>query len=385
MDRRPGQRGRGRGPRRVLGNVGGAINATALSAFADQPQLGTRLLTEAWGELELSRIVRPSSIEVLSMLLDVTGAPSSWRRAVQVRSSRGGLLESAPIAKLVARIPMARIADQLRAGRLRGIAISATRVADGAAIVFHAGAQLARAWKARANVVPVASELTVQHVLASAAIPLLFPAVSIDGEAYCDGGLRQMVPLSPAVHLGANRLLVINPLPAVRDAAARAALVSSPLYLAGKALNALFADRVEVDLAQLRRTTAILRAGRRRFGASFDREINAELAAEGGAELHAIDALTIEPSEDLGRLAAEYVAGPKFARRARGPAGHVLRCIAGGDPERMGDLLAYLLFDGGFTSDLIALGREDARRAHDKLVTLFAGADRDRAGVRSVP
>jgi NTE family protein len=354
------------------GTSAGAINATAMAAFADQPESATRLLARAWSELELAKVVRPSSIELLSMVLDVAGAPSRLRRALQVRRIRGGLLDREPIARLVAGVPTERISEQIRAGLVRGAAISATRVSSGGATVFYEAPPDARPWRSEANVTAVPALLTADHVLASAAIPLLFPAVLIDGEPYCDGGLRQMVPLSPALHLGADRLLVVNPLPSVRENPARAPSVTSPLYLAGKALNTFFADRVEVDLMQLERTTAILRAGERRFGPSFEREINRQLALDGGHELRAIDAVCIEPSRDLGLLAAEFVTSRRFASSVRGTAGWLLRRIADGDPERAGDLLAYLLFDGGFTSELVALGRADARAQHARLAELLA-------------
>ena len=362
-------------PSVVSGTSAGALNATALAAFADDRAHGVRLLVRAWTELRLARLFRPSTIELLSMFLDVAGAPLRLRRALQVRSIRGGLLDPAPIARLVAQIPFGRIADHLAAGRLRGLAISATRVSTGAAAIFYQTAEPARPWPLETNVVPIATHLTADHVLASAAIPLLFPTVTIDGDAYCDGGLRQMVPLSPAIHLGAERLLVVNPLPAVRAGAPRdvgSMPATSPLYLAGKALNALFADRVEIDLARMSRTTAILRAGTRRFGPSFEHDINLELARGGGPALRAIEAVCIEPSLDLGALAAEHVKSAGFAASAPGVAGTLLRCIADGDPNRVGDLLAYLLFDGSFTATLIDLGRADARARHDDLCALFA-------------
>jgi NTE family protein len=354
----------------LSGTSAGAINAAALAAFADRPELATRLLAKTWRELELGQVLRPSSVEMLSMMLDVSGFPGRWWRALRVRAIRGGLLDPRGVTRLVQKIPLGSIEQHVRAGRVR-IAIPATRIANGASVVFYA-ARGVEPWASEPNVVPVAAHLTEQHVLASAAIPLLFPPVSIDGELYCDGGLRQMVPLSPAVHLGADRLLVINPLSAVREPT-RSPAVTSPLYLAGKALNSLFADRVVADVAQLRHTTAIIRAGRRRYGPTFERELDRQLARDGESKLREIDSLCIEPSRDLGAMAAAHVRGRAFAARATGAAGRLLRCMADGDPDRAGDLLAYVLFDGGFTSELVELGRADANARHAELVALFEG------------
>ncbi len=356
-----------RAPDIFCGTSAGAINATAVASFADDPRAGVRMLVQAWSELRLSSILRPSAIELLSMLVDVAGGSRNLRRALHLGSARGGLLDPAPIAKVIERIPAARLPGLVRSGHLRGLAISATRISDGTAVVFFTARRDVAAWTSDPNELPTATPIAAQHVLASAAIPLMFPSVAIDGQAYCDGGLRQVVPLSPALHPGADRLLVVNPLPAARPAATETRTPSSPLYLAGKALTALFADRVEVDLAQVRRTTAILRAGTRRFGPDFERQLGEQLVEDGGTALRRVDALCIEPSIDPGSLAAAYVGGPLFTRRAAGPAVRVLRCIADGDPARMGDLLAFLLFDGGFTSQLIELGRSDARQRHAEI------------------
>lgn len=360
-------------PAVLSGTSAGGINAAAIAAFADDPVTGMTQVREAWAELRLTQTVRPSSVELLSMLLDVVGTPVALRRALRAFEVRGGVLDAAPVAQQIAKAPLDRIPEHLRRGRLRGIAVSATRVSNGEAIVFHDGVDVAP-WTSHELVTPVATRIGNQHVLASASIPLLFPPVNIGGDLYCDGGLRQLVPLSPAIHLGATRLLVVNPLPSTRPAivGTHRLMLTSPLYLAGKALNALFADRVEVDLARLEHTNAILRAGKHRYGPGFERELNAELGREGQDALHEVAFVRIEPVQDLGKLAAEYVTSRTFAERAPGSPGNLLRWLADGDPERAGDLLAYLMFDGGFTAQLVELGRDDARAKHEELCALFA-------------
>lgn len=364
----------------VSGTSAGAINAAALAAFADRPAWGAIRMCEAWTGLRLGQVLRPSALELLRSAFETSEVSSRLLRGLRISHARGGILDPRPIARLLeAAVPIDRIEGHLAAGLLQGVALSATHVASGRAAVFFQSAGEVAPWPAK-GAIAVRTRLEHTHAMASAAIPLLLPPVRIDGDLYCDGGLRQMVPLSPSIHLGARRLLVINPLAPEGEAIdeqARRAASTSPFYLAGKALNALFADRTEVDLDRLEQLSDVLRAGRRRYGPAFEVEINAELARDGATPLHDITALRIGPSRDLGRLAAEYAAGPDLARREHGIIAQLMRCLAEAGPTRTGDLLSYLLFDGGFAAELIALGRADAERRHDELCTFLAGpADR---------
>lgn len=354
------------------GTSAGAINVTALAANVDQPLIATSLLAHAWQEIDLATMLRPSARDSIAMLLDVAGAPNIVRHMPYLHAASGGIVSDEAIVRLVARIPFDSLAEHVASGDVRGIALTATRIADGSATVFYASHRSVPPWISAPNAVPTPATMTAKHVMASAAIPLLFPAVTIGDDAYCDGGLRQMVPLSPAMHLGAERVLVINPLPSVRPRSARAANVASPLYLAGKALNALFGDRLETDLANARRTTAILRAGTARFGPGFQDALDAQLVADGQSPIQPLDVLCIEPTVDFGELAAEHVKSKAFTRHAHSAVALLLRQIAGDEPERMADLLAYVLFDGGFTAKLIEIGRADGRARHAELAAFFA-------------
>jgi NTE family protein len=261
---------------------------------------------------------------------------------------------------------------------VRAVALSTTHVASGEAHVFYQASCEHPPWPREPDLVPRAVTLSTEHALASAAIPILFPPVTIDGDVYCDGGLRQLVPLSPAIHLGATRLVVVAPLPRAGAAppersTARRDAIGSPLYLAGKALNAFFFDRVEADLARLGQINGILRAGRNCFGPAFEADLNDELARMGAGPLRRINVLRIEPSRALGALAVEHVTSGDFAR-ARSSATRLVEFLADRDPTRSGDLLAYLLFDGPFAAKLIELGRADAAAHHDDLCEFLAPA-----------
>ena len=368
----------------ISGTSAGAINASALAAFADQPATGASRLAAAWRSLELGQILRPAAVDLLISALDARPGARSRRL---LRPARGGLLAPEPIEKVMTtNLPFERIAEQLARGQLRGVAISATHVASGRAAVFYAASQAVEDWPIDRAMIPIPTALGARHAMASAAIPLLFPPVAIAGDLYCDGGLRQMVPLAPSLRLGAERLLVINPLApssTLESEQARREAATSPLYLAGKALNALFVDRTEVDLERLDQVSAILRAGRRRFGARFESELNAELEQAGHPAIRDVSTLRIDPSVDLGQLATDYATSPRFARRGRGLIPRLVRCLAERGPTRAGDLLSYLLFDGGFASELIALGRSDALVRHDAVCSFFA-EPRARVSTRDV-
>jgi NTE family protein len=205
---------------------------------------------------------------------------------------------------------------------------------------------------------------------------LLFPAVAIDGQFYCDGGLRQNVPLSPARRLGADGLIVINPrfirdeTPSAELAQARERDYPDPLFVVGKAMNALLLDRIENDINRLRKLNSVLEAGTRRFGPGFNDALNDELARGGHSPVKPLDVVYLRASEDIGVLAAEYVRSPEFAKRSRTMIGRILRHV--GEGEKEADLLTYVLFDGEFAGRLIEMGRSDARARHNELVNFFA-------------
>ncbi|HEU5059299.1 MAG TPA: patatin-like phospholipase family protein, partial [Kofleriaceae bacterium] len=365
----------------LSGTSAGGINAAALASAAPDPGGGAAELCDVWSQLRLSELVRPSAAELVRLLLDVDAGSGRVQRALRARIGRGGLLDPAPLERLVAsRLSLGRISDNVSDGWVRAVALSTTHVATGEAHVFYQASCEHPAWPQAADVVPRLARLSISHALASAAIPVLFPPVAIDGDLYCDGGLRQLVPLSPAIHLGATRLVVVAPLPRGQQATpelarSRREAVGSPLYLAGKALNAFFFDRVEADLARLDQINAILRAGRSCFGPAFEMDLNDELARMGAGPIRRIQVLRIEPSRPLGALAIEHVTSGEFAFQARSAGSRLIECLAERDAARSGDLLAYLLFDGGFAARLVELGRADAAVHHDELCRFLAPGD----------
>jgi NTE family protein len=265
---------------------------------------------------------------------------------------------------------------------LHAISVSATHVGTGHTVVFLSSAEpVPREWSRDPFVRHRTAKIGPRHVLASAAIPMLFPAVKIGEQFFTDGGLRQNTPMSPAIRLGADRLLLIS----LRHVSTAPEIVEKerteaypkPLFLAGKALNALMLDHTEYDLQRMQRINMILEAGHASFGDKFETMMNHELVRLRGAPLRRIHAVHIRPSEDIGAIAAQFVNAGRM--RVRGViARNLISRLAGGEARHESDLLSYLLFDGDFASELIELGRRDAAKKEDELAALFDVEQRHR-------
>jgi NTE family protein len=295
-------------------------------------------------------------------------APGSFRY--------GGLLDTSGLERFVLRvIPWRGIDRSLRSKHLHAISVSATHIGTGHTVVFLSSAEpVPREWSRDPFVRHRAARIGPRHVLASAAIPMLFPAVKIGEEFFTDGGLRQNTPMSPAIRLGADRLLLVSlkhvksePKSLQRE---RTEAYPKPLFLAGKALNALLLDHTEYDLQRMQRINLILEAGNASFGDKFESMMNHELVRLRGAPLRRIHAVHIRPSEDIGALAADFVNAGRM--RVTGViARKLIQRLAEGEARHESDLLSYLLFDGDFANELIDLGRRDAAKKEDELAALF--------------
>lgn len=359
----------------LCGTSVGAINVCALAAFADRPGHRVEALEKVWANLSISEVIRLEGRELLSLVRRISG-----RGASDDEQLTGGLIDASPLAEMLLRtIPFTHIDTHLRQGRLTAVSVSATHIATGATVVFVQRRRDAGPlpWS---NIDPHVqarpARLRASHALASAALPVFFPAVRIEGSYYCDGGLRQNVPLSPARRLGANGLIVVNPRFARgadvsnRLARDRERAFPTPLFLMGKALNSLVLDRIDNDIDRLERINAILDAGTRRFGPSFGDELNDELAAAGESPVRPLRVVHIRPSQNLAELGADYVRSKEFDR-VGGIVGRILRQLAGGESTREADLLTFLLFEGGYAQQLMELGRSDAAAKHDELCALL--------------
>ncbi|MBI5545885.1 MAG: patatin-like phospholipase family protein [Deltaproteobacteria bacterium] len=364
----------------LAGTSVGAVNACYLATRASDHAQQARTLAERWKALKLEDVLRVGPTDLARLALDLV------RRTPHQagRSRRAGMIDPRGLQEIASRhVVWREIGRCIEAGSLEALVVTATHVASGCTTVFvqrHAKAP-PPPMCVNPHYRAVSTRIGLKHAMASAAIPVLFPPVSLGGELYVDGGLRQNVPLSPALRLGAQRVVVVTlrhagevgqPPPVVEAERALAAHPGAPIeeprelalpsgpFLFGKALDTLLNDRVEEDLDRLRRTNALLEAGTRAYGPGFARLLNSTLLPMQGQPVRYVRTLVVRPSQDLGRLAAEFARSPEFRRRASGFAGRLVRRLADSEAPDQADLASYLMFDGAFAEILIDLGRRDA-------------------------
>ena len=351
----------------LCGTSIGALNVSALAASLDQPTVGVRQLAELWRDLKLDQILEVG-------VTGVVGLPG-W--LLGRNKGRESIFPGGPVETMIdTAIDWNRIHINLAEGHLDALAVSCTQVPTGKTVVFYETRDgRPRTFSRDPHVRPVYARLGPAHARASAAIPFVFPAVPIDGIPYADGGLRQNTPLSPALRLGSERLLVVGlghdkvvdeatSMPEWRGR------LRSPVFLLAKVLNALMLDHVDYDLVRLRHMNRILEEGQEVFGDQFVDRLNTLAVPHRGARYRIIPNVTVRPSYDLGRLAADHVREGRL-RSDRTVISRVIRTIARMESRDEADLTSYLLFDGGYCQKLIELGIKDSKARRDELLRLF--------------
>ena len=349
----------------ICGTSVGAINGAFLAANLHDPKPGLALLRSLWSDLTLANVLGFNVLQATRLHRMVLGG----RRG-------SGLFDATPLTAIIRTgVDYGQLRRNLKEHRLRALTVTATHVGTGKPVCFVHRAPGVELPVGLPHEVRVrAAQIMPHHVLASAAIPVVFPPVFIRKELYADGGLRLNTPLSPAIHLGASKVLVIGlSTDSETSTNLQAGRFPGLPFLLGKVLDAFLLDHVNLDLAELDRVNHTLEDGITAFGPDFLERLNAAAAARGAPPRRIITSFTIRPSVDLGVVALNFLRRERVALKQQ-LGRTLLRLIDVGEGAQAADLASYLLFDGDFATELINLGRRDAAARHDELRDFLYGA-----------
>jgi len=333
----------------ICGTSAGALNAAALAANADNFRKGVLYLVNTWKDFRSYHLFRTDVFGVLkNTVLWFTGLLFS---AIGIKKFyRVSLLDNSPLVEFLEHmLPYENIQKNIDAGNLHALSITASGYGSGQSVTFYQGSSQLKPWR-RSGRVGMPTQIEIKHLLGSAALPFIFPAVLVNREYFGDGSMRQIAPLSPALHLGSTRVLVIGlTANGYVEKSARQDINDYPSLarIAGHALNSIFLDSLEVDLERLKKINDLV-------------TIMPEEMRE-RANLRHVDALVVSPSQPLEKLAERYESEMPWTIRL------LLRLI-GARKGSGGILLSYLLSESKYIRALIDLGYQDALKRRDEIM-----------------
>lgn len=332
----------------ICGTSAGGLNAAGLATHAGHLRDGVNLLEEVWGNFRSHHVYRTDWYGVLA-------TASKWLMTMAFgrlkKDMPVSLLDNRPLRELLTHhLEMDRVESAILQGQLRALCITASGYTSGESVSFFQGAPELEAWK-RSHRLGVRTRISIDHLMASAAIPMMFPAVRLNREYFGDGALRQLAPISPALHLGAERVLVIGVgsnqhLPPMRD---RPVTYPSIAQVVSHIMNSSFIDSLEGDVERLMRINRTI---------SF---IPDDVRAQ-HVKLRPVDVMVITPpGEVLDMVAMRHAAQlPKSIR---------LFVRGSGATQKAGSgVLSYLLFEAEYCKDLMELGYNDTMGRREELL-----------------
>ncbi|MCW5297972.1 patatin-like phospholipase family protein [Herbaspirillum lusitanum] len=341
----------------ICGTSAGAINATALACRADDFGEGVRELVNVWSNFKVEQVYRADSLGVIRSgarwlsLFSFGWLLRKWRA-----NPPNSLLDNTPLVTMLHRLlDLPRLDDALASGNLHALAVTASSYTGGQHLTFYQSMQEIEPWR-RTQRGAIRDQIGVEHLLASSAIPFIFPAIPIfyEGrrEYFGDGSMRQVAPISPAIHLGASKILVIGAgrMGERSEAPSQLAQYPSLAQVAGHALSSIFLDGLAADIERTTRVNQTLSM------------LTPEQRAK--TPLKPIEVLVISPSERIDEIASRHV--NSLPRPVRVMLGGI-----GATEVRGAALASYLLFERSFTQELISLGERDTYAMRDQVLAFF--------------
>lgn len=338
----------------ICGTSAGAINAAGIAVSANNFAEGVRQLETVWSNFHVDQIYRADLIGVMRntvrCLLSLISSEYSQHNAVS-------LLDNSPLEALLRnRFSFRTIQYSIRSGALHALGLTAWGYTSGQSVTFYQAAREVKPWK-RAQRLGIPVSIGIGHLMASSSIPFIFPAVRLNREYFGDGSMRQLAPISPALHLGADKVLIIGVRKPVTDEPKRVTSTGFPPFaqIAGHALNSIFVDGLDVDLERLLRINETIKL------------IPHEVFNGINISLRPIEAMMIAPSEGINEIAQKYAHTLPWIMR------NLYRVIGAMGPNGS-TLLSYVLFEAAFCQDLIELGYNDTLQQKDELLK-FIGVE----------
>ena len=334
----------------ICGTSAGAVNAAVLAANGSNFRRGVRTLMTVWKNFRAYHVYRADPVGVIRNTLQ-------WLTAVVAGGGLGrqtavSLLDNSPLGELLRnRLDFSTIQSAVDAGDLIAVSITCSGYSSGQSVTFYQGIPELQPWN-RARRIGIPMAIAPDHLLASSALPFIFPAMHINREYFGDGSMRQIAPVSPALHLGANRLLIIGVGRQLSQQPQRTRTEGYPslAQIAGHCLNSIFLDSLEVDLERLQRINRTLAM------------MPPEIMAKNAVPMQQVDFRLISPSEELERIAMNY----------KHELPRAIRVLLYGALRRSGsNLLSYLLFEKSYCRALIQLGYKDTMARKDELLAFL--------------
>ncbi|MEO8159036.1 MAG: patatin-like phospholipase family protein [Betaproteobacteria bacterium] len=347
----------------ICGTSAGAVNAAALASNATDFHRAVRQMLMIWKYFHVNQVYR-------SDVLGIFGTGARWLTAMLMgglgKNNPSSLLDNTPLSELLrARLDLAGIRRSIDAGALYALSVTVSGYTSGQSVSFFQGVPGLEGWQ-RARRLGIPEIIDVDHLLASSALPFIFPAVPLRREFFGDGSMRQIAPISPALHLGADRVVVIGVGRQSQTPPQRLKMSSYPslAQIAGHALNSIFLDSLEVDIERLQRINKTISL------------IPREQRDRHNMALREVNVLVISPSEEIDRIAANYwrelPRSIRFLLRGLGAA------RTGG-----ATLTSYLLFEPAYCRALIALGYKDTMAKRDDVLNFINAGNISTPGAES--